>query len=201
MAAERLGLYGGTYSPPHRGHIHSLMAFLEAEKPDRTLIMPNAVPPHKTMRRDETPEIRLEMCRAAFDSFENVEISSYETDKGGFSYTADTLEYLTKPGREILMLVGSDMFRTLRRWRSPDKIFALATVCCVARYGHESEELEEVAASYRRECGANVRIIPTDVIEISSTEIRERIAKGLPLHDLIPSAVETIIRRENLYRD
>lgn len=198
---ERLGLYGGTYSPPHRGHIHSLEAFIETVNPDRTLIMPNAVPPHKIMRNDETPEIRLEMCRAAFGAFRNVEVSSYETDKGGYSYTADTLEYLTKPDREILMLVGSDMFRTLRKWRRPDRIFELSTVCCVARYGHESEELEQLAELYRNECSAKVKIIPTDVIEISSTEIRNRIAYNLPLTDLVPSEVEIIIREKQLYRD
>ena len=112
MKTERIGLFGGTFAPPHMGHVKAVKSLLRHVRLDKVLIMPTAIPPHKVKVKGDTPETRLEMCRAAFGGIEKAEISTYEIDKGGLSYSVDTLEHLTKEGRRIFMLCGGDMFKT-----------------------------------------------------------------------------------------
>ena len=130
MKKEKLGLYGGTFAPPHLGHVRALTVFLEAVKPDRTLVMPCAIPPNKQKLSVDTPEERYEMCRAAFGEMPGVEISDYEIEKGDVSYTVDTLTHLRRRGREIDLLCGSDVFLTLEQWRRYEEIFRMAVICC-----------------------------------------------------------------------
>ena len=118
---EKIGLYGGTFGPPHLGHVYAAKTFLREVAPDRLLIMPAGIPPHKEKAAGDTPELRLAMCRAAFGDLPHTEISDYEIRKPGKSYTVETLEHLAAPGREITMLCGTDMFLTLDHWhRAPD---------------------------------------------------------------------------------
>ena len=101
---EKIGLYGGTFGPPHLGHVYAAKTFLREVAPDRLLIMPAGIPPHKEKAAGDTPELRLAMCRAAFGDLPHTEISDYEIRKPGKSYTVETLEHLAAPGREITML-------------------------------------------------------------------------------------------------
>ena len=120
---EKLGLYGGTFAPPHYGHIHAVKTFLEEVSLDRVLIMPTYQPPHKAKAAGDTPEVRLEMCRAAFGDIPGAEVSDYEIRKADVSYTVQTLEHLAAPDREIYLLCGTDMFLTLDRWYRAAEIF------------------------------------------------------------------------------
>lgn len=195
---EKIGLYGGTFAPPHRGHIHAVHAFLAHIPVDELLIMPTFVPPHKVQAAGDTPALRLEMCHAAFDGIERVSVSSYEIDRGDVSYTVQTLRHLTKPDREIYLLCGTDMFLTLERWYHADEIFHLANIVCVSRT--EANEITETAIRYKREHGATCILLPDAPLEISSTQIREAIQTGKPLTTWVPPAVEAILRRENVYK-
>lgn len=201
MKTERIGLFGGTFAPPHCGHVRAVKMMLRHIRLDKVLIMPTAVPPHKVKAKGDTPEIRLEMCRAAFGDIEKVEVSTYEIDKGGLSYSVETLEYLSKPNRKIFMLTGGDMFKSLPKWFRADRIFELATIVCVPRVEGETVELKSLAADYTEEFGAKIRIIGTNPYEISSTVIREAVKKGEKLGDIIPFGVEKIIKREKLYSE
>ncbi len=166
---------------------------------DRLLIMPTNVPPHKIKTAQDTPEQRLAMCRGAFDGIAGAEVSDFEIRQGGASYTYLTLEHLTKPGREIFMLCGSDMLLTLDQWRRAEDIFRLANIVCMPRYTDGLDQLTAKKAEYEEKYGAVVQIIPGDVLEISSTEIRQRIAENGDLTSLLPEGVIDIIRREHLY--
>ena len=112
---ERIGLYGGTFAPPHLGHVHAAKVFLATVSLDRLLIMPAGIPPHKTKTAGDTPEERLAMCRAAFGNLPHTEISDYEIRKPGKSYTVETLEALAAPEREITMLCARHFPAVYRR--------------------------------------------------------------------------------------
>ena len=199
MKTERIGLFGGTFAPPHCGHVRAVKMMLSHVELDKLLIMPTAIPPHKVKAKGDTPEVRLEMCRAAFGGMDKVEVSTYETDKGGLSYTVDTLEHLSAENRTIFMLTGGDMFKSLPRWYKAERIFDLATIVCIPRYEGELDELNALADEFKKKFGANIQIIGTNPYEISSTVIRKMTQKGESLENIVPAGVEYIIKRENLY--
>ncbi len=199
MTNERLGLYGGTFAPPHLGHVRALGVFLAAVRPDRTLVMPTGIPPHKSKAEGDTPQARLEMCRAAFGDMPGVEISDYEIAKNGPSYTVETLRHLEAPGREIVLLCGSDMFLTLGRWFRAEEIFRRAVVAGLAREADCGEEMRAAAEDYERRFGARVILLDGEPLELSSTDVRRAIREGEDLSPYLPGAVAEIIRREGLY--
>lgn len=199
-AIETIALFGGTFAPPHIGHVHAVETVLRELDPDRVLIMPTAIPPHKVKVGGDTPEIRLEMCRAAFAHLPKTEISTYEIDKGGVSYTVETLEHLRTPENKIFLLCGSDMFLTLDAWFRAERIFELASVICMPRYDSDTERLTAKQQTYEERFSAEVHVIETDALELSSTEVRAKITAGEDLKKFLPAGVAEIIRREELYR-
>lgn len=196
---EKIGLFGGTFSPPHLGHVHAVRTMFKNIPLDKIIVMPTAIPPHKVKISEDTPALRLEMCRAAFGDIPNVEVSDFEITKGGISYTYETLEYLSRSGREIHFLCGTDMFLTLGSWKRPEKIFEFAKIVCVSRYSADSDELERQKIEYKNTFSADVTIIEAEPFEISSTEVRKRIKNGEDLVNFLPEKVIEIIKRENLY--
>lgn len=201
---RKLGIYGGTFSPIHRGHTEAARVFYDSLALDELLIMPAFLPPHKTMMHEDTPKDRLAMARLAFEGeSRRITVSDYEIEQGGKSYTYLTLQHFTAPDTALYFLCGTDMFLTLDRWREPQTIFALATIAHIRR--RESDPLTEreiLAAKERYETAFGARIIdlPCDPIAISSTEIRARCREGKPLSDLLPAQVEGYIRENRLYR-
>ena len=199
---EVLGLYGGTFGPPHMGHVYAAQVFLSEIPMDKLLIMPTFLPPHKVKVKGDTPAIRYEMCVAAFGNLEKTEVSDYEIRKADTSYTVETLRYLHSGGeREIYMLCGTDMFRTLDTWNSADEIFRLCHIVCIPRYTGEDASLNAKKEEYEQKYGKEIHILRTVPLEISSTEVREAIRSGSDLTGLVPEAVERICRREQLYKD
>ena len=126
MKKKRVGVYGGTFSPPHIAHVRVAKAFSDALSLDKLLIIPAFLPPHKQVDKNISANTRLEMCRLAFSDIENAEVSDIEIARGGKSYTAITLESLSSDDVELFLLCGTDMFLTLDSWYSPKKIFERA---------------------------------------------------------------------------
>ncbi len=197
---EKIGLYGGTFAPPHLGHVHAARAFLRAIPVDRLLVMPTFQPPHKAKASGDTPEVRLEMCRAAFAGIPGVEVSDYEITKADVSYTVQTLRHLTAENREIYMLCGTDMFLTLEKWYQAEEIFRLAKIVCMSRTTEKEQEIAETHARYLRKFGQDCILLKEDPLEVSSTRIREAIRKGQSLAAYVPAEVEAILRRDGLYK-
>ena len=199
---ERVGVFGGTFSPPHKGHVHAAKSFMEQMGLDRLVIIPTGIPPHKTRTESTTAEERLSLCRAAFSFSENITVSDMEVKREGKSYTADTLTQLAKDGQELFFLCGTDMLLTLDAWYDPARIFRLAHIACLPREkdGDVLRKLEEKAEEYRRRFGASVTLLSATPLAMSSSEVRRRIGEGIPWEDTVPDAVARLIREKGLYR-
>ena len=199
----RIGIYGGTFSPPHNGHVAAARAFMEQMWLDILYVIPTAEPPHKDADPRVSAQDRLEMCRAAFGGMEGVYVSDMEIQRGGKSYTVDTLSELSGEDRRLFLLCGTDMMLTLGSWYRAEEIFRLCYPVYVRREGDEDEALErrivDTIRDYGERYGRIVRRILTDPIEISSTALRARLACGEDVSAWLPPMVETYIRDNHLY--
>jgi len=207
MAKEKLGIYGGSFSPIHEGHIKSALAFLEVMRLDKLLIVPTANPPHKTVD-GATADQRFEMARLAFEKEAayidgRLEISDFEMKREGKSYTIYTLEHYCSDDREPYMLFGTDMFLSLHRWYRAEDIFRLCKIVLMRRENDVENDvpIEEKKREYRDRFGADIYEIKEPPTVISSTELRLRIRLGDESDNLIPPAVKEYIRKNNLYKN
>jgi nicotinate-nucleotide adenylyltransferase len=163
--------------------------------------MPVAQPPHKPARDDPGAEHRLELCRLATARDERLEVSRLEIDRGGPSYSVDTLRELhdSEPGDELIWIAGGDMAASLPSWREPEAVLALATFA-VADRGADTREA--VSAALAPLAGAGrVTFFEMPRIDVSSSRIRARVAAGRPIRYLVPDEVVRYIGAEGLYRD
>lgn len=198
----RIGVYGGTFSPPHLGHIEAAKVFSRQMKLDELYIIPAHIPPHKALSDEVSGELRAKMCRIAFEGVENSSVSTLEIERGGTSYTYLTLESLYAEDKEIFFLCGTDMFLTLDQWRCPERIFELASICFVRREDDAENDavIEQKTKLYTERYGARIHQITKDVLEISSTELRDRIHKGIDCSEFLPEGVLKFIEDWGLYR-
>lgn len=197
----RIGIYGGTFSPPHNGHVAAAKAFMEQMWLDFLYVIPAAVPPHKEMATDIPAADRLEMCRLAFAGIDGVYVSDMEIKRGGKSYTVDTLRELTGEDCRLFMLIGTDMMLTLDQWKDPEEIFRLCYPAYVRREKDQATDREIVLkiAEYNEKYGKVVRKILTEPIVVSSSGIRERLQAGMSVSSMISPSVESYIREHRLY--
>lgn len=199
----RVGIYGGTFSPVHNGHVAAAKAFMEQMWLDILYVIPTGVTPHKDMKGNATAADRLEMCRLAFADMEGVIVSDLEMRREGKSYTVDTLRELYDPDGRLFLLMGTDMLMTLDQWREPDEIFRLCYPVYIRRETDESldQAIVEKITSYQEKYGKVVRRIVAPAIELSSTDIRAAVAEDFPIEGAVPPAVAAYIRDHNLYRN
>ena len=199
----KLGIYGGTFNPPHLGHLAAAQFALDALNLDRLEFVPAAAPPHKTLPEGgPSAEQRLEMVELAADGLllpKKVSVSGMELHRPGKSYTADTLEQLqaANPEAELWLLMGTDMFLTLQNWREPEVITRLAGICTFARTQSDSGELLETQARYLQETfGARTCVLQLPhIVDVSSTQLRELLAQGKGQEYLSPAVYGYIIRQ------
>ena len=197
----RVGIFGGTFSPPHNGHFTAAYYFKKAMKLDSLLIVPAAVPPNKEGVDLLPARHRLEMCRIAFARIPGCEVSSIELDRGGTSYTYETLNALSAPDRELFLMMGTDMFLTLDTWRRPDEILRLATVVVATRsFDSETNDAikrkrEELLSVYK----GNIIFLKNPICEVSSTFLREKIEAGEDVSTWLDDDVLEYIKKEKLY--
>ena len=194
----RLAVFGGTFNPPHMGHISAARACVAALEPDLLMVIPDRLPPHKELPAGSaTPQQRLEMCRLAFADVPRCRVSDLELRRAGPSYTVDTLRQLRRetPTADLWLLMGTDMLRSFERWYCPEEICRLARLAVVAREEGDRALIEERAAALGRQFGARVDVIDNRVVSVSSTRIRDGGDKNL-----LPPAVADYIRARSLYR-
>ena len=197
---ERIGIYGGTYSPPHIGHIRAAEYAIEACKLDRLLLIPTGVSPHKAMAQGASARDRLEMLRLSARGIEKAEVSDIEVRREGSSYTVDTLRQLKAehPDSELVLLMGTDMFTSFLNWREPDAIMKLATLAVFCR-GERGEKARIEAQKLSMESlGAQVELVQNPVTAISSTDLRRMLIFGCADPFLMPGVGE-YIRSNGLY--
>lgn len=188
--SERLGILGGTFDPVHVGHVVAAADVRAALRLDRLLLVPAGDPWQKRATVVASPEQRFAMAERACGGVEGVEVSRIELDHDGASVTADTLERLAAPDRDLFLLLGADAVLNMASWRRLEETKALATVVAVERAG---EHARPPGGGWRCEHVTIPRI------DVSSSEIRRRVAEGRPIDGLTPRAVVDFIRDEGLY--
>ncbi len=197
----RIGIYGGTFSPPHNGHIAAAKAFMEQMWLDFLYVIPAGTPPHKEMDMRVDAAHRLEMCRLAFSDIEGVYVSDLEMRREGRSYTVDTLRELAGEDRRLFLLLGTDMMLTLDQWREPEEIFKLCYPVYIRREKDAilDKKIVQKITDYNEKYGKVVRRIVTEPIELSSNLVRRRLVNGESISHLVPTSVEKYIRDNHLY--
>jgi nicotinate-nucleotide adenylyltransferase len=196
----RIGILGGTFNPPHFGHLICAQEAYVALQLDAVTLMPARIPPHKPVEDEPGPDHRYELCRLAVEGDQRMTVADLELKRSGMSYTIDTLDQLRTrdPDSELFLIVGGDVAAGLPRWREPERVLDVATLAVAKRGGTPRAEVQDALAGLG---GAErTRYFPMPRIGISSTEIRRRVGIGEPIRYLVPDAVAGYIEREGLYR-
>lgn len=186
---KKVGLLGGTFNPPHIGHLIMANEVKHALQLDEVRLMPTSIPPHKADPSDATPEQRLRMVEIAVSDAPGLHSSSFEVDRGGVSYTFDTMKALTEqePDTEFFFIIGGDMIDMLHKWYKIDELMNIVTFVGVARPGTIGETRYPIT------------MVQIPEIDLSSTLIRNRMQTGGTIQFLVPDDIETYIRQEGLY--
>jgi nicotinate-nucleotide adenylyltransferase len=190
----RLGVLGGTFDPPHIGHLLAASDAVEALALDKLSFVPAAIPPYKARTVQASPEQRLKMLELTIAEDPRFEASRLELDRDGLSFTVDTLEALSKdsPDASLFMLIGEDLATQIASWRDADRIAQLATIVVLVRATASTQSALESTLPMMR--------LATRRIEMSSTEIRDRIRAGRSIHGFVTDAVAAFIDAAGLYR-
>ena len=199
----RVGIFGGSFDPPHVGHLLAASDAVEALDLDRLLFVPAAAQPLKHVGREPAPPaLRIAMLGALVGGDPRFAIDALEIDRGGLSYTVDTLDTVAArwPGTQQFLLVGADVLNTFAKWREPLRVRALATLVVLVRAldGGRASEHDHVASADLP--GGLPRLLPTRRVDVSSTEVRARVAAGRSVRGFVPDAVAEIIRDGLLYQ-
>lgn len=194
VAGRRVGVFGGTFDPPHLGHSIAAGEVADAVGLDRLLWVPARIPPHKPGRAVAPAELRRRMVEAAVDDDPRFELCNLELEREGVSYTVDTLRSLraSHPGWSLFLVLGSDLLGGFASWREPEAIAGLAELVAVRRAG--------AAPAPGSAVNARVRIVQVTPVDLSSSRIRGRVARGMAVSDMVAPRVASIIERERLYR-
>ncbi len=198
---ERIGIYGGAFNPPHIGHIDAARCAADRIGLSKLFMIPTCESPHKQMPKNSPdPQQRLKMLSCAIEKEENFGVSDLELQRGGKSYTWQTVEQIKKqyPGSELILLMGTDMFLSFLSWREPDKILADASIGVM--YRGEPGEKESVARQkdILQARGAKVYLVENSAIDISSTELR-RLLVFQCAAPFLPAQVNAYIQEHALY--
>jgi nicotinate-nucleotide adenylyltransferase len=196
----RIGILGGTFNPPHLGH---LVAAQEAHREldlDQVLFIPAGTPPHKPVEDEPGAGHRLELCRLAVGDDDRFSVSDVELQRDGPSYTVDTLKVLRThaPSDDLFLILGGDIAAGLPRWHEPERVLELATVAIAKRRGTAKSTVDQALAQLRG--GERARFFQMPRIGISSTLVRRRVRAGQPIRYFVPDGVMQYIETHGLYR-
>lgn len=195
------GLLGGTFNPPHHGHLICAAEARIQLSLDRVLLMPAGRPPHRQLNpeQDASPFQRLEMTRLAAQDQTALEVSDAEISRDDTSYTVDTLERLAKdsPNDQFTLIIGADQALSFGNWRAPERIGELATIAVAARVEHD---VASALAEVERATGRPATSFDMPRVDLSASLIRDRVHRGRSVTHMMPPSVAAYIEREGLYR-
>lgn len=204
MTNDRLGIFGGSFDPVHYGHLLVAETCREECELDQVLLIPAAVSPHKQNQPRTPAKDRVEMLRLALAGHEQLSASTIEIDRGGVSYTVDTLTALAEehPKASLFLLMGADSLDDLPTWREAARLCSLAMPVVVHRAGSPEPDFSVLAEIVDGKRLAEIRQHQVEMpkIELSSTDIRERVCSGKTIRFRTPRAVEKYIETQGLYR-
>lgn len=199
----RIGIFGGTFNPPHEGHKKLALEFSGRLSLDLILVVPTCSPPHKTVSNLVSADDRLEMCKLCFkDKSTPFIVSNIEICRSGKSYTVDTLKRIKilHPRDELFFIMGSDMLLSFHEWREPERILSMASVCAASRDDGDADRLRGYIDSHFKDKADRFIIIDFEPVEVSSTQIRQSIAEGESTRYL-DKKVADYIKQKGLYTD
>lgn len=200
----RLGIYGGSFNPVHYGHLLLAESCREQAALDEVWFMPAATQPHKQGAPMAPAKLRIEMLEVAMAGHPSFHVSSAEIDRGGISYTIDTLQAIRaeRPTDDLFLLMGADVLHDLPKWREPRGILEIALPIAVVRHGSpppDHEVLRPLMTPERWEASAKLQV-DMPVVEFSSKDVRERVGQGKSIRYRTPRAVEKLIETNGLYK-
>jgi nicotinate-nucleotide adenylyltransferase len=192
----KIGVFGGSFNPPHMGHLIVCQSILTQEKLQKVMFVPSSVSPHKREKALLTAELRLQMTKLAIQENPLFEVSDIEIRRGGISYTIDTLRTLSEmyPRPDLFLIIGIDNWLEFKTWKNPDEILELADLLVMNRPGFNQVGLEH---GY----GRKVKFVDVPNIGISGTMIRLNIKSGRSIKYLVPRPVEQFIAEHALYHE
>ncbi|MBK5231063.1 MAG: nicotinate (nicotinamide) nucleotide adenylyltransferase [Thermoleophilia bacterium] len=197
----RIGLLGGTFNPPHHGHLICAEEARIQLDLDEVLLIPAGDPPHRDLdpEQDADPRQQLQMCRLAVAGQTALGVSSVEIDRPGPSFTVDTLEQLAKdePDNELVLIIGADQAASFGNWREPERIAELARIAVAARVDYD---IDDALAEVERATGLKPVSFDMPRIDISSSLIRDRVHRGRVISHVVPPRVAEYVAEQGLYR-
>jgi nicotinate-nucleotide adenylyltransferase len=198
----RTGILGGTFNPPHLGHLVCASEAADQLGLERVTLIPVFAPPHKEVPDDPGAEVRLALCELAVVGDGRLDVSRLEIDRGGSSYTVDTLRGLhaTHPDHELTFIVGGDMAVSLPTWHEPREVLSLATLAVAERSGTRRRDVvDRLRAEFGEQVTDRLEFFDMPRMDISSSDIRHRVATGRTIRHLVPDAVADRIAAGGLY--
>jgi len=193
--SETTGLLGGAFDPPHNGHLVLADEAIRRFRLERLVVVVTGDPPHKEVGTDA--ETRFRLAEAAFAGRPRVELSRWELDRPGPSYTVDTARWAEATYGDCVFLVGADEFAGFLSWQDPEGVLAHVRLGVATRPGHPREALEAVLA--RLSHAERVELFEIPAVPVSSTDLRARVARGQPIDELVPAEVAQLIAELGLY--
>ena len=200
-ASGRIGILGGTFDPPHIGHLWLATLAADALNLDRILFMPAAQPPNKRQQHLTRATDRLLMTRLAIEGEARFGLTATEMERHGPSYTIDSVEQLhdTYPDARLFLVMAADSLRQIDTWREPDRLLSMVEWAVGPRPGTEMPGADGLAERFGAAAG-RIHLLGGPALDISSSLIRERVATGHAIRYLVPRAVEELIASRRLYR-
>lgn len=198
----KTGIFGGAFNPIHNGHLNLAKKYLEVLNLDRIIFIPTALPPHKTDRLLASKEDRFNMLDLAISDCEEFEISDIEFQRQGKSYTYDTLCLLREkyPNDDFFLIIGADQFLTFNLWYRYRDILDMASICTAAREnGNQREKIIDFSNKLDGLDKNKFHLLNSNAVEVSSSQVREKIKKGEDVSSLIPEKVYNYIVEKGLY--
>jgi nicotinate-nucleotide adenylyltransferase len=190
---SKVGIFGGTFDPIHHGHLITAQSVREIRDLDKIILIPSFISPHKADVNSASPEHRMNMLKLAVEGVDFFEVSDYEIKKEGISYTIDTLKEFKKKYDDLEFIIGYDNIFKFHTWKNPDEIMKITKILVLKRKSslpppHEDKYVKSAL------------FVETRGIEISATDIREKVKQGMPIHYLVPEKVKEYIYSFNLYK-
>lgn len=189
---SKIGIFGGTFDPIHFGHLITAQSVIELRNLEKVIFIPAFISPHKSNVKTTSPEDRLNMIKLAVKGISFFDYSEIEIKKGGVSYTVDTLRELKNKYDEIEFIIGYDNIFSINTWKEPDEIFKLGKIIVLKRKSSHPPQFQD---KYYHQAV----FVQTRGIEISATDIRERVKNGKPINFLVPTSVMEYIYNHKLY--
>lgn len=196
---KKIGIIGGTFNPIHLAHLYIAYEAKCQLNLDKVIFMPAGSPPHKKNEDILEAPLRYKMVLEAIKKYEDFEISNYEIEKEGFSYTYETLENFKSKDNILYFITGADCLINIEKWKNPDRIFKTSKLVVFNRPGYDKESLKLQKNEIEKKYNTSINFLDIMDLEISSTMIRDRIKEGKKIDFFIPKEVLDFIRKNNIY--